>query len=106
MIGELMVGAGAVTAGGLTYARRRRVRLYRDLELGLTRTLATGAPDLNASLSRATPDFSDRLATISDLLPDETFAAVKAEAERLESGSFCHGLCWGAVVHYAPSSSR
>jgi len=83
MIGELMIGAGAVTAGGLTYARRRRVRLYRDLEGRLARISNAQSLDLGAGLRGATPDFGDRLAVVPDLLPADTFAALKAEAERL-----------------------
>jgi 2OG-Fe(II) oxygenase superfamily len=83
MIGELMIGAGAVTAGGFTYARRRRVRLYRELEGRLARVSAAYAPDLRALRQRAVPGFADRLAVMTDLLPAEAFATVRAEAERL-----------------------
>src|SRR5580658_6462481 len=48
MIGELMIGAGAVTASGFTYARRQRVRLYRELEGRLARLSGTQVPDLRA----------------------------------------------------------
>ena len=83
MIGELMIGAGAATAGGVTYARRRRVRLYRELEDRLARIADAHAPDLGASLRGATPDFTDRLAVIPDLLPAGTFAVLRAQAEQL-----------------------
>ena len=83
MIGELMVGAGAVTASGYTYARRRRVRLYRALEGRLARVSAAHAPDLLAIRQRAVPGFADRLAVVTDLLPAETFTTLRAEAERL-----------------------
>jgi hypothetical protein len=83
MIGELMVGAGAVTASGYTYARRRRVRLYRALEGRLARVSAAHAPDLLAIRQRAVPGFADRLAVVTDLLPAEAFATLRAEAERL-----------------------
>jgi hypothetical protein len=83
MIGELMIGAGAVTAGGYTYARSRRVRLYRELEERVARVAARHAPDLAALRHRALPGFADRLAVVADLLPAATFAAVRAETERL-----------------------
>jgi hypothetical protein len=83
MIGELMIGAGAVTASGFTYARSRRVRLYRELEARLARISGAYAPDLQALRQRAAPSFADRLAVMTDLLPPEAFATVRAEAERL-----------------------
>ena len=83
MIGELMIGAGAVTASGYTYARRRRVRLYRELEGRLARISAAHAPDLWAMRQREVPGFADRLAVVTDLLPAEAFATLRAEAERL-----------------------
>jgi hypothetical protein len=83
MIGELMIGAGAVTASGYTYARRRRIRLYRELEGHLARVSAAHAPDLWAMRQREVPGFADRLAVVTDLLPAEAFATLRAEAERL-----------------------
>jgi hypothetical protein len=83
MIGELMIGAGAVTAGGFTYARRRQVRLYREFEGRLARIAGTSAPGLGAIGQRKAPNFSDRLAGVPDLLPARTFATLKADAERL-----------------------
>jgi hypothetical protein len=86
MIGELMIGAGAVTAGGLgglTYARRRRGRLYRDLEGRLARIAAAHVPNLGASRARALPGFADYLAVVPELLPAETLETLRAEAERL-----------------------
>jgi len=83
MIAELMIGAGTVTAAGFTYARRRRVRLYRDLEGRVARIAAAPAPDLGDLVQRQPPRFVDRFAVVPDLLPARTFAALKAEAERL-----------------------
>jgi 2OG-Fe(II) oxygenase superfamily len=82
MIEELVIGAGAAAAVGFTFARRRRVRLYRNLEGRLTR-VADAAPDLSALAQRELPPFDDRLATLPDALPAPAFAAIKAEAERL-----------------------
>jgi hypothetical protein len=82
MIGELIMGTTALTAGGFTYARRRRVRLYRDLEGRIARIVSARAPDLCAIRQRESPDFSDRLAVVPDLLEAETFAGIKAQAER------------------------
>jgi hypothetical protein len=85
MIGELMIGAGTVTAAGFTYARRRRIRLYRNLEGQVARIASTPAPDLADLAQRELRRFTDRFAVLLDLLPVHTFAAVKAEAERLVS---------------------
>src|SRR5215831_6052415 len=83
MMGELMIGVGAITVGGFTYARRRRARLYGDLEQRLVRISSATVPHLTASFHGATPGFSDRLAVVPDLLSAGTFATLRAEAERL-----------------------
>ena len=83
MIGELMIGAGAITAAGIIYARGRRICLYRDLEGRLARIVETVAPDLSEIRHREAPCFADRLAVMPNLLPARTFAALKTEAERL-----------------------
>jgi hypothetical protein len=82
MIEELVIGAGAVAAVGFTYAHRRRVGLYRNLEERLTRA-AAAAPDLSSLAQRELPPFDDRFATVPDVLPAPAFAALKTEAERL-----------------------
>ncbi len=76
-----MIGAGTAAAVGFTYARRRRVRLYSDLERRLARIVE--APDLADLAQRELPSFEDRFATVTDVLPATTFAALKVEAERL-----------------------
>jgi hypothetical protein len=83
MIGELMIGAGAVTAAGFTYARRQRARLYRDLEEHVARIADAAAPNVGDVARREPPRFTDRFAVVPDLLPAPTFAALRAEAERL-----------------------
>jgi hypothetical protein len=83
MIGELVMGAGIVTASGYAYARRRRVRLYGELEGRVAQIASTPAPDLRTAFLGKMQSFADRLAIVPDLLPAETFATVKAEAERL-----------------------
>lgn len=83
MIGELMIGAGAITASGFTYARSRRVRLYRELERRLARISTTHALDLQGIRQREVPGFADRLAVMTDLLPARSFATLRAEAECL-----------------------
>jgi hypothetical protein len=83
MMGELVIGAGVVTVGGVTYARRRRVRLYGELAGHLAPLSNARVPHLRASFHRTTPDFSDRLAVAPDLLRAETFATLKTEAECL-----------------------
>jgi hypothetical protein len=69
MIVELMIGVGAVTVGGFTYARRRRARLYWELAERLARIANAQTPNLGASWRRETPRFADRLAVVPDLLP-------------------------------------
>jgi len=83
MIGELLIGASAVTASGFTYAHRRRARLYRELERCVARISCSAPPDLAATRRRETPSFADRLAVVPDLLSDQIFATLRAEAERL-----------------------
>jgi hypothetical protein len=83
MIGELMVGAGTLAAAGFVYARGRRARLYRDLEGHLSRIADALAPDLGNLARRDPPRFVDRFAVLPDLLPAQTFATLKTEAERL-----------------------
>jgi hypothetical protein len=83
MIGELMVGTGTLAAAGFAYARGQRARLYRDLEGHVVRIADALAPDLGNLAGRAPPRFVDRFAVLPDLLPAETFAALKTEAERL-----------------------
>jgi len=83
MIGELVIGAGAVTAIGYAYALQRRIRLYRELKGRLERIARTPAPDLRTALCGRMENFVNHLAVVPDLLPAETFATVKAEAERL-----------------------
>lgn len=83
MIGELMIGAGAVTAGGYTYAKTRRRKLYRELAERVARISKTHASATGATLPADVPDFTDRLAVMRDLLPMETFTTLRAEAERL-----------------------
>jgi hypothetical protein len=83
MIGELMVGAGTAAAAGFAYARQRRAGLYRDLEGQVARIMAAPAPDLGDLAQREPPRFADRFAVVPDMLPARTFAALKAEAERL-----------------------
>jgi hypothetical protein len=83
MIGELMVGAGTAAAAGFAYARRRRAGLYRDLDGQVARIVAAPAPDLGDLARRDPPRFADRFAVVPDLLPAPTFAALRAEAERL-----------------------
>jgi hypothetical protein len=83
MIGELMIGAGTATAAGFAYARHQRVRLYRNLEGRVARIVDAGVLDLGNLAQREPPRFDDRFAVLPDLLPARTFAALKAEAERL-----------------------
>jgi len=83
MIAEAVIGAGAVTAGGFVYAKGKRARLYRGLADQIARIKGARALDLAPLRRREAPDFSDRLATLTDFLPASSFAAVKAEAEHL-----------------------
>jgi hypothetical protein len=83
MIGELMAGAGTLAVAGFAYARGRRGRLYRDLEGRVTRVADALAPHLGDLARREPARFVDHFAVLPDLLPAQTFAALKTEAERL-----------------------
>jgi hypothetical protein len=83
MMGELMIGAGALAVGGFTYARRRRSRLYGELKGRLARISNAQVSCLKVNAHGAMPSFTDRLALVADLLSAETFAMLRAEAERL-----------------------
>jgi hypothetical protein len=83
MIGEFIIGTTAAAAGGFTYALHRRYRLYHDFEGRISAVVSAVAPDLWQDCERAAPCFTNYLAVVPDLLPGETFARVKAEAERL-----------------------
>jgi len=83
MIGELIIGVGTVTAAGVAYARRQRIRLYRNLQRDVARIVDAQALDLGYLAQRKPPQFVDRFAVLPDLLSAGTFVALKAEAERL-----------------------
>lgn len=83
MIGELIVGSAAATAGGFAFTRHRRTELYRALEARVTTATCGRAPELRRDLPHETPSFADRLAVIPGLLASETFADLKAESEHL-----------------------
>jgi hypothetical protein len=101
MIEELVIGAGAAAAMGFTYARRRRVRLYKNFERRLTRVL-DAAPDLGSLAQREVPRFDDRFVTVPEVLPAPAFAAIKAEADRLAAPerSFVPAHKKGGTVAY------
>jgi hypothetical protein len=102
MIEELVIGVGTAAAVGFTYARRRRLSLYRDLEGRLVRAVNAQAPDLAGLAQRELPSFDDRLVTLPDLLPVQTFATLRAEAERLATPerSFVPAHKKGGTVAY------
>ncbi|SEE21322.1 2OG-Fe(II) oxygenase superfamily protein [Rhizobiales bacterium GAS191] len=83
MIAEMVMSAGAVTAGGFAYAKSRRAKLYRELADRVARIAATTPLLLPASRQSALPSFADRLIFLRDFLPEAAFAQLKAEAERL-----------------------
>jgi len=85
MIAETVIGAGAVTAGGLALARGKRMKLYRALAERVARIKGSRSLDLDALRKRDAPSFADRLASLSDFLPQASFEAVRSEAERLVS---------------------
>jgi 2OG-Fe(II) oxygenase superfamily len=83
MIAETVIGAGAITAGGIAFARGRRAKLYRALAERIRRITGARRLALEELDRRAAPSFADRLARLDDFLPQESFAAVRTEAERL-----------------------
>jgi hypothetical protein len=102
MIEELVIGAGTAAAVGFTYARRRRMSLYHDLEGRLARVVDAHAPDLHGLAQRDLPSFDYRFVTLPDVLPAQTFATLKAEAERVVSPerSFLPAHKKGGTVAY------
>jgi hypothetical protein len=83
VITEMMLGAGAATVGGVAYTRSRRAKLYRELAGRVVAITTTHALDMGPAQRRPVPSFADRLAVLPDFLPPHTFAALRAEAERL-----------------------
>ena len=81
----MMLGAGAATVGGVAYTRSRRAKLYRELAERVVAITSTHALDMGPAQRRPLPGFADRLAIVPDFLPPHTFAALRAEAERLAS---------------------
>jgi len=81
----MMIGAGAATVGGVALTRTRRARLYRELSGRVATITGSHALDMGAAQRRPLPSFDKRLAVVPDFLPPATFAALRAEAERLSS---------------------
>src|SRR5215470_10134097 len=81
----MMIGAGAATVGGVAYTRTWRAKLYRELSGRVAAITSTHALDMGPIQRRPLPSFDDRLAVMPDFLPSHTFAALRAEAERLGS---------------------
>ena len=83
MITEMMIGAGAATVGGVAFSRTRRAKLYRELSRRVAAVTSTHSLDMGAAQRRVLPGFDEHLAVLPDFLPPHTFAALRAEAERL-----------------------
>jgi hypothetical protein len=83
MLAETFMGAGALAAGGIVYAKSRRARLYGELAARVAQVTRAAAPDLTALAARPLPGFADRLAVIPEFLPAGAFAALAAQAEQL-----------------------
>lgn len=81
MIAEMVMSAGAVTAGGFAYAKSRRAKLYRELGSSVSRIAAT--PLSFAAPGSSAASFADRLIFVPDFLPDAAFETIRSEAERL-----------------------
>jgi hypothetical protein len=83
MMLEMVIGAGAVAAGLVVFARSQRLQLYRGLQGQIDRIAAAPSFDPGAVEDHALPEFSNRLAVVRGFLPAEAFSALKAEAEKM-----------------------
>ena len=83
MMLEMVIGAGAVAAGLVVFARWQRLQLYRGLQGQIDRIAAAPSFDPGAVADHVLPDFSNRLAVVRGFLPAEAFSALKAEAEKM-----------------------
>ena len=61
----------------------RRAKLYRELSGRVAAITSTHALDMGPAQRRPLPSFAKQLAVLPDFLPPHTFAALRAEAERL-----------------------
>lgn len=86
MIAEIIMGAGAATAAGLTYLRTRRVKLYRELAVRVATINSANSArsfDIRAMPERHLPRFTDGLAVASGFLPGDAIAALRQAAQRV-----------------------
>ena len=85
MLSGLLIAVLVLAAGGIGFARLRRVKLYAALGDRLARLANLPSADLGDATQRPLPDFTNRLAVLTGFLPERVFTALKAEAERLVS---------------------
>ena len=83
MIAEILIGAGAIAAATLVYARWRRAGFYTSLSERLARVVKERSFDLGDAMRREFPPFADRLAVLPAFLPERAFNELRDEAERL-----------------------
>ncbi len=83
MIAGMVMGAATLTAFALLFARSRRNTLYRQLAARLVTLVEARSFDFGAAPDGKLPDFTERLAVVSNFLPARAFSALSAEAEQL-----------------------
>lgn len=80
MIIESLLVLLAAGAGGITYARSRRVTLYRSLEAHINAIASSTRVDLGTALHRPLPPFDDRLVRINGIFPEATITELRRQA--------------------------
>lgn len=83
MIAELMVGTAGAVVGGWTWARSRRLTLYRELGGRIERITAETVYEFTPQVRHAAPRFDERLAVVENFLPGPSFAALREAILRL-----------------------
>jgi hypothetical protein len=83
MLTEMVLGTGAVAAGGFLYARAARARLYRLLTSRLAQIIRGHELDLATMAMPSLPSFADRFAVLPDFLTPASFATIAGEASRV-----------------------
>jgi hypothetical protein len=81
-LATLAVTGAALTTAAYVYLRSSRVQVYRRMA-DAPSAIDVGGPALRAVAAPDLPSFDTRLATVENVLPDETFRNIAAEIERL-----------------------
>jgi hypothetical protein len=100
-IAELLIGSVTALAGSWIYLQSRRTKLYSELAGRAGEILATDPLEFNFS-RHGVPSFGDRIAVVSDFLPQHGFAVLRAAITRLliRERSFVPAHKKGGTVAY------